>query len=563
MHIGLFRQKGAHALQRVSTCARSSISITHPPHSSCLRGSTFHIGARSSSSTISSAISAASIAPVRRAVISSIRETGKRALSTTSSATNTAAFCSPYSQEDDRRASKCSNERGNTYNQTRQLHASAPSFTKKRDFYEVLGVPKDASERDIKKAYFQLAKKYHPDTNKGDKTAADKFTEISEAYETLSDPDKRQRYDQYGHMDGNGGFGGAQGFGGFSGNPEDIFREFMQNMGMGGFGDQFGASSGSRQQTFVATVRLSFMESVTGCARTLTFPTVQACSTCKGSGSSTGKTLTCPVCRGAGVEHASMGFLNFQSTCRKCAGTGQVPEKSCKDCSGTGSVTVEETVSINVPPGVEDGMQLQVAPHRIITVEVTPSREFRRKGTTVYSTAHISLVQAVLGGKVSIPGLYGEMVVKVPQGTSSGQRLKLRDRGFQNLHDGSKGPHIVELVIDIPTKLTDEQVELFEQLALRESKRNGDVIDVRDVKRKVLIDEQELEELRRKAAHSSSTSASDCNHESHGKHKGFFDRLLFGDEDESSDKTSDKDEKAADKEQNKKGGDKDNKQESG
>ncbi|EGD72591.1 dnaJ protein [Salpingoeca rosetta] len=441
----------------------------------------------------------------------------------------------------------------------------------KQDFYELLGVSRDASERDIKKAYFQLAKKYHPDTNPGDEAAAQKFAEISEAYEVLSDSQKRQQYDQFGSTGPSGGFGGQQGFGGgFSSNPEDIFREFMRNMGMGGageYGDPFGGAAGFRQQTFVTTVRLSFMESVKGASRTLTFPSVEACSSCKGSGSATGKTITCPVCNGSGVEHMSMGFLNMQSACRKCAGTGQVPEKSCKDCKGSGSVKTEETVSVNIPAGVEDGMQLQVGNHRVISIEVEPSRQFRRKGTNVFSTARISLPQAVLGGRVHVPGLYGDMAVKVPAGTNSGQRLKLRDRGFQSVHDYTKGAHILELVVDVPVRLSDEERELYEQLALREANRNGEVTGIEGVSRKVFVDEEELAALRRaaeRAMHAtggagddgdggcfsagsgSSSSASKSSKAKKNEHRGFFERIshaIFDDDQEEDSKDSTKDSK--------------------
>ena len=201
----------------------------------------------------------------------------------------------------------------------------------------------------------------------------------------------------------------------------------------------------------MTTVRLSFMESVKGAKRQLTFPTMHSCSTCSGSGSSTGKTMACPVCKGSGVEHTAMGPFHMQTSCRKCAGTGRVPEKSCTTCHGSGSVKSEETIEVDIPAGIEDGMQLQIDNLRYVTIEVEPSSQFRRKGTNVYSTTHISLPQAVLGGKIHVPGLYGDMAVKVPAGIYSGQRLKLRDRGFPSVHDYTKGAHILELVVDIPS----------------------------------------------------------------------------------------------------------------
>eukprot|EP00055_Hartaetosiga_balthica_P010575 m.45527 g.45527 ORF g.45527 m.45527 type:complete len:458 (-) comp7227_c0_seq1:1615-2988(-) len=381
------------------------------------------------------------------------------------------------------------------FSSSRLLHTSQPSW--KEDYYDVLGVGRDASEKELKKAYFEKAKKYHPDRNQNNKDAEKKFQEISEAYEVLKDKEKRAQYDQYGFNSGYTG-NGSQGFGGH--NPEDVFRDFMRGMGFGG--SEFGGGMGGMgfQPSTVVNVRLSFMEAVRGCSRNVSFPKTSTCSACHGTGSATGKTVMCSVCNGSGTEHRNMGFLTMEAACRKCAGTGSLPEKPCGTCSGKGSVTKTESTTIDIPPGVEDGMQLQMSDRNvnvIVSIAVDPSPIFKRDGKNIFSNVDISISQAVLGGRVVVEGLYGDISLKVPEGSYSGQKLRLRDRGIAGIREGGKGAHIITLNIGVPQKLSDDERALFEQLALLEHGDDAteDVNNLEGVSKKVLVDAQEYENL--------------------------------------------------------------------
>eukprot|EP00049_Salpingoeca_infusionum_P001537 m.49180 g.49180 ORF g.49180 m.49180 type:complete len:486 (-) comp11079_c1_seq2:430-1887(-) len=386
--------------------------------------------------------------------------------------------------------------------QARSIHTTSAIYSK--DYYEILGVERSADEKAIKRAYFSLAKKFHPDKNPGDKEASDKFAEISEAYEVLSDADRRRSYDQFGSADGQQ-FGGGGGFGGFSSDhAADVFADFLRNSGfdMGNSGFGF-----NRPQQRAVSVRLTFEEAVHGVEKTINVPTTRACTACSGTGSATKKVVTCPTCNGAGVETARMGMMAYQSTCRRCAGTGSLAEKICQPCGGNGSVRTQEELTVQIPAGVDDGTTLSIDNSHILQIQVIPSRIFRRRDNHVYSTVKLSLSQAILGGSKVIPGLYGDMSIAIPAGSASGQKLRLRDRGIVSLSTHQRGAHFVELDVDMSLNLTKKQRELIEQFALTQ-KQDGEVNGVsKGTPRKVLIDELELEQLRQQAASATSSSS--------------------------------------------------------
>eukprot|EP00047_Mylnosiga_fluctuans_P011553 m.21958 g.21958 ORF g.21958 m.21958 type:complete len:495 (+) comp3688_c0_seq2:29-1513(+) len=355
----------------------------------------------------------------------------------------------------------------------RFLRTSVPLGTK-RDFYEVLGVKKEASPSEIKAAYFKLAKKYHPDVNPGNKEASKNFAELSEAYEILSDSEKRAQYDQYGHTQP-GGFG-SQDFEGFRGqmDPEDLFSSLFGKMGfnMQGAGAQI-------------EVSLSFDEAVDGATRRVSFPTRATCGTCSGSGSSKeSKPVKCPTCKGSGQEAFNLGFQQLISACRKCSGRGTIIKDPCTTCHGRGKVEKTVTKEIRIPAGIDDGMNLRVSLEdrsvAHVLVRVAPSPIFTRDGADVHSNASISLAQAMLGGSTLINGLYGDINIKVPAGTAHGKRQRLPSRGLEQLGGGGRGDHYITFNVHIPTHLTEKQKRLMLEWAAEEKDRNGVVTGLED-----------------------------------------------------------------------------------
>eukprot|EP00048_Salpingoeca_helianthica_P022054 m.16125 g.16125 ORF g.16125 m.16125 type:complete len:476 (+) comp6818_c0_seq1:58-1485(+) len=357
--------------------------------------------------------------------------------------------------------------------QQRHLHTSVPLL--KRDYYDVLGVGKEASASEIKSAYYKLAKQYHPDANPGDKEASKKFSELSEAYEILSDKSKRSQYDRMGHAS-QGGFGPGAGFGsegeGFT-NPEDLFANIFGNFG------------GFRSQTAPRDVQLqavlSFQEAVQGVTRRFSFPLKSTCEPCGGTGSQKGSpTTTCPTCNGRGQEFYSLGaFKQFMTPCRKCSGRGTIIKNPCKECSGQGTVDKPVTKEVQIPAGVDDGMELRVPIDRnrsaYVLVRVEPSPIFNRNGPDVSSTVNISLAQAVLGGSIDIPGLYGDITLKIRPGTQPGRMVRVPQRGIKRVDDSSKGDHYVTLNVALPTELTEKQKQLMSEWAAEERGRLGTV----------------------------------------------------------------------------------------
>ncbi|GAB4200889.1 MAG: molecular chaperone DnaJ [Bacteroidia bacterium] len=353
----------------------------------------------------------------------------------------------------------------------------------KRDYYEILGVPRNANEEEIKKAYRKLAVKYHPDKNPGNKEAEEKFKEINEAYEVLSDKEKRSRYDQFGHAgvgssaasDGTGGFYGGAGV-----NMDDIFSHFEDIFG-GSFGG-FGTSGSRRTQRggdVKINVKLTLEEIATGVTKKIKIKKQISCNACHGTGAKNGKNTQCPTCKGSGVviktQQTILGHIQTRTTCPTCGGTGRIPAEKCNVCQGNGVMWGEEIVSFNIPAGVENGMELSLngkghaAPNNgipgdlIIHIEEIPHPHFERDGNNIIYHLFLSFPDAVLGTQVEIPTLEGKARIKIEPGTQSGKLLRLKGKGLPSLNRYGKGDLIVDVNIYTPTNVSPEERKILEQ----------------------------------------------------------------------------------------------------
>lgn len=354
----------------------------------------------------------------------------------------------------------------------------------KRDYYEVLGVSKDASERDIKKAYKRLAMKYHPDRTEGDADLEAKFKEVKEAYEVLTDSQKRQMYDQYGHaaFDQNGG--GHGGFGGGQGDFGDIFGDV--------FGDIFGGGGGRRQsrQQRGADLRynleLSLEEAVRGKEVEIKVPTWVSCEPCDGSGAKAGsKPKTCPTCHGAGQVQMRQGFFAVQQTCPTCQGTGSVISDPCNFCHGQGRVEKTKTLSVKIPAGVDTGDRIRLsgegeagmhgAPAGDLYVQVSVREHpiFTRDGNNLYCEVPISFTTAAIGGEIEVPTLDGRANLKIPTESQTGKMFRMRGKGVKSVRSGAVGDLICKVVIETPVNLNDRQKELLKELEESMGADNG------------------------------------------------------------------------------------------
>ena len=355
-------------------------------------------------------------------------------------------------------------------------------MAEKRDLYDVLGVSKDASQDEIKKAYRRLSKKYHPDLNSAS-DAESKFKEVADAYETLSDKSKRSQYDQYGHAstDPNfnggfgGGFGGAGGFGGgdtFSG-FEDIFDQFF---GGGGRTASRNPNAPRQGEDLQYVMDLTFEEAVFGKSTTIRFNRKNVCKTCDGDGAKPGTTPeTCTRCGGAGrvnvEQNTPFGRVMTQAVCPDCQGAGQTIKEKCSDCSGDGFQTERHSVKVDVPAGVEDGNQIRLqqqgdagkngGPYGdlYIIFRVKPSDKFERRGTEIYYQVPINIVQATLGDELEIPTVHGKVKLKIPAGTQPGTTFRLRGKGAPSIRTSHTGDQHVKVTVEIPKKVTEEQAE--------------------------------------------------------------------------------------------------------
>lgn len=352
----------------------------------------------------------------------------------------------------------------------------------KRDYYEVLGVERSATEEEIKKAYRKLAKKYHPDMNPGDSDAEAKFKEATEAYSVLSDEQKRRTYDQYGHaafeQGGAGGFGGFD----FSGDMGDIFGDF--------FGDLFGGGRRSRQanapmkgDSIQKSVRISFMEAVFGVEKNIDINYKEECEDCHGSGAKPGTSpVTCPKCNGAGqitlTQQSLFGIVRNVQTCPSCRGSGKIVKEKCPKCSGTGYKKIKKTIKVNIPAGMDNGERLRVPnlgePGRnggprgdlYVFIEVQPHPVFQREDYNIYSTVPVSFADAALGAQITIPTVDGDVMQTIQPGTQTDTVIRLRGKGVpfvrgRNQRTDQRGDHFATLVIQVPKKLNSEQKELL------------------------------------------------------------------------------------------------------
>ena len=358
----------------------------------------------------------------------------------------------------------------------------------KRDYYEVLGVSKSASDDEIKKAYRKLAKKYHPDVNPGDQAAEAKFKEVNEAYSILSDKEKRARYDQFGHagVDPNYGAGGPGGGFGFDMGDIDLGDIFGSFFG-GGFGG-FGGSSSARRngpqkgESLRANLTITFEEAAFGCEKEISLNRSEECGACHGSGCEPGTTAeTCPDCRGTGVVRVQQrtGGFAFSSTaaCARCRGTGKIIHSPCKACSGSGSVKKSKRVTVSIPAGIDDGQAVSLrgqgnagknggpAGDLLISVTVRPHEFFKRDGTSVYLEHPVTFLQATLGAELEIPTIDGKVKWSLPAGTQPGTTFRLRGKGIPSVNGRGRGDQYVTVTIETPRDLNREQKEALKKFS--------------------------------------------------------------------------------------------------
>lgn len=351
-------------------------------------------------------------------------------------------------------------------------------MAEKRDYYEVLGVDKGADDATIKKAYRQLAKKYHPDMNPGDEEAEKKFKEASEAYAVLSDSDKRRQYDQFGHAAFEGGAGGAD-FGGFDfGNMGDIFGDLFGDLFGGGRRGSNGPMKGANLRT---SVRITFEDAVFGCEKEIDITLKEPCSVCKGSGAKPGTVpVTCGKCGGKGqvtyTQQSFFGTIRNVQTCPDCNGTGKIVKEKCTNCYGSGFKAERKRISVSIPAGIDDGQSVRIrdkgepgkngGPRGDLLVEVIVSRHpiLQRQGTNIFSSAPISFAVAALGGSVKITTVDGPVLYDVKPGTQTDTKVRLKGKGVPSLRNKQvRGDQYVTLVVQVPERLNEKQKELLRE----------------------------------------------------------------------------------------------------
>jgi molecular chaperone DnaJ len=357
----------------------------------------------------------------------------------------------------------------------------------KRDYYEVLGVPRDADEAALKSAYRKLAMKWHPDRNDGCTNAEAKFKEVNEAYAVLSDPQKRAAYDRY-------GYAGVNGQAGAAGHDFRDFEDLVRGAFGGSFDDLFGELFGGgatrarrRGPSAGADLRcdleIDLEEAFSGKEVELEAPTSETCSACSGSGAEHGTSVeTCPTCGGAGAVRATTGFFTMQRTCHTCGGQGRYVKTPCKSCDGVGRVRAKRRLSVRIPAGVSDGTRIRLAGEGdaggnggprgdlYLFVTVRPHDLFERDGADLYCRTPVAMVTAALGGEIEIPTIEGGRVkVKIPEGAQTGKRVRLKGKGMSELRSNVRGDMIVELFVETPTKLTGKQKELLEKFCAESS----------------------------------------------------------------------------------------------
>jgi len=362
-------------------------------------------------------------------------------------------------------------------------------MAEKRDYYEVLGIQKGASEEEIKKAFRKMAMKYHPDRNPGDKEAEEKFKEVNEAYAVLSDPDKKSKYDRFGHagVDPNAGFGGAGGFGGFDGSFGGFDFNDIFDMFGGGFGGSSSRRSARRNgptkgRDIQKELTIDFTEAIFGCTKEVELTKNVRCKTCNGQGTAPGTSKrTCDKCGGTGtvtqVSNTPFGRFQNVTTCDKCGGTGQVIDKPCPDCHGTGAVRKRIKIKVDIPAGVDTDNVIPIRGQGepganggpegdlYIVLNVRPHSTYKRKGNDLYLDLPISFDQAALGAKVSVPGFRENYSYTIPAGTQTGSNFRLKGKGVVDPRTGRKGDLYVKVIVEVPTKLNSKEKKAIQQMA--------------------------------------------------------------------------------------------------
>ena len=346
----------------------------------------------------------------------------------------------------------------------------------KRDYYEILGVDRNASEEEIKKAYRKLALQHHPDRNPNSrKESEEKFKEISEAYQALSDPQKRATYDQFGHVEGVGaGFGGfGRGFPDLNDIFGDVFEDFFGERRRGPAGPAPEAGADHRYDLLV-----SFEEAARGVEKNIRISRREVCPECRGNGAAGGTSLkTCATCHGRGQTSVSQGFFSLTRTCSRCGGLGQIIEKLCGHCKGSGRIKIERNISVKIPAGVDTGSSLRLSGEGeaglfggprgdlYIVIKVKRHDFFSRAGNDIVCEVPISFVTAALGGEIDVPTLDGKMKLKIPAGTQSGHVFRQKGKGFPDLHDYGRGDAVIRLSVEVPTHLSEQEKQLLQEFA--------------------------------------------------------------------------------------------------
>ncbi|PWL54742.1 MAG: molecular chaperone DnaJ [Clostridiales bacterium] len=368
----------------------------------------------------------------------------------------------------------------------------------KRDYYEVLGVSKTASDDEIKRAYRKLAKQYHPDLNPGDKAAETKFKEVNEAYEVLSDPQKKGKYDQFGFAGvdpnygaGQGGYGGyGSGFGGFDmGDFGDIFSSIFG----GGFGGSAAQSRNAprRGEDLERSVQITFEEAAFGCAKDITVNRVEKCDDCNGTGAAKGSTVeTCPVCHGSGqvrtTRRTALGTISTTGVCQSCGGKGKTIKQPCQNCRGAGYTRRARTISVKIPAGIDDdqtvvlrgqgnqGVNGGPAGDLLVTIRVGRHEFFTRNGSNLLCTVPITFTQAALGDELEVPGLEGTFRYTIPEGVQSGTVFRIKNRGIAQVNSKNRGDYLLTVVVETPKNLNGKQKELLRELeSISQDKNNA------------------------------------------------------------------------------------------
>ena len=345
----------------------------------------------------------------------------------------------------------------------------------KRDFYEILGVAKNASEDDIKKAYRKLAMKYHPDRNPDNKEAEEKFKEVKEAYEMLTNPEKREAYDRYGHagVDPNmGGGGGGFGAGGFG----DAFGDIFGDIFGGGRGGRGGGPQVYRGADLRYNLEITLEQAAHGYETTIRVPSWDKCDTCHGSGAKPGtQPVTCTTCAGHGQVRMQQGFFSIQQTCPKCHGSGKIIPEPCAACGGAGRIKRNKTLEVKIPAGIDNGMRIRSTGNGepgtnggpsgdlYVEIHIKPHPVFQREGDDLHCEMPISFAKAALGGEIEVPTLTGKVSFTVPEGTQTGKTFRLKGKGIKGVRSGYTGDLFCHVVVETPVKLTDKQKDLLRE----------------------------------------------------------------------------------------------------